>query len=267
MILIPKKPTTPSKKARSNVQGKSSTLPRPTKTDKDKKSTPTNKPKGKKEHSKSKIITEIKKKEDTPEITITVPTMRHTYSGGEISIKNKPKDSPVRIQIDLAEPPPPPPRTGSSSLLSIDGKPSLERSSSRSLNRHAYTRTQSSSNIIFNNEYVQLKKTTESLTNTLQSKVKEIDDAKEDTRKSEALIQKLNIDLQGSQILIQNLQKEYQNEKEKEKSSSVGSVVKRQQKKIKAFKEQLDQCEAENSELKKLLTSLKRQKKKEILKT
>jgi len=186
--------------------------------------------------------------------------MRHSYSATDIPIK-KPKDTTVRIQIDLSEPPPP-----STSSILIDGKPHLERSASRSLNRHAYTRTQSSSNMI-PTEYIQLKKTCESLSNTLQSKQKEIEDAKEETRKNEVLIQKLNIDLQGSQILIQNLQKEYQTIIEKENSSSsVGSVVKRQQKKINAFKEQLDQCEVENSELKKLLTSLKKHKKKEILK-
>jgi len=191
--------------------------------------------------------------------------MRHSFSGGDIPMTKSLKDStPVRIQIDLAEPPPPA-RPNSSALLTIDGKPRLERSSSRSLNRHTYTRTTSTSNLHPNNEFMQLRKTYETLSNALQTKEKEIEDAKEDTRKNEILIQKLNIDLQGSQILIQNLQKEYQTIIEKENSSSsVGSVVKRQQKKIKAYKEQLDSMEAENSELKKLLQSLKKQKNKKM---
>jgi len=179
--------------------------------------------------------------------------------------------SGVRIQIDLAEPPPLRGTTGSSSLLMDgEGKPRLERSSSRSLNRHNYTRSQSNAAVVNSttNEFVQLRKSFETLSQNLESKEKEIEDTKSETIKNEQLVQKLNIDLQGAHILIQNLQKEQQQTKEKESSSSsVGSVVMRQQKKIKAYKEQLDSIEAENTELKKLLQSLKKHKKKDPAKS
>jgi len=176
-----------------------------------------------------------------------------------------PKDTPnVRIPIDLAELPPP--LSPASSIL-LDGKPGLERSSSRSLIRHTYTRTQSSNNLN-PPELILLKQNFDTLSGTLKHKEKEIEDAKFETRKNETLIQKLTIDIQGSHILIQNLQKEHQTIKEKENSSSsVGSVVMRQKKKIRAYKEQLDSVESENADLKKLLQSLRKHNKKKDSKT
>jgi len=237
-----------------------------TKAENFKKSNSTIKPKGgKKEHTKAKTL-EIKKKEhdsSSSSISVSFPSLRHSLDSNLASffkVKSQ-KDTPgsnVRVPIDLAELPPP--LSPSSSIL-LDGKPVLERSSSRSLIRHTYTRP--SSNNLNPPELILFKKNFDSLTSNLKNKEKEIGDAKLETRKNETLIQKLTIDIQGSHILIQNLQKEHQTIKEKENSSSsVGSVVMRQKKKIRAYKEQLDSVESENAELKKLYQSLLKQKKK-----
>jgi len=237
-----------------------------TKSENLKKSNSTIKAKGgKREHTKAKTL-DIKKKEhdSSSSISVSFPSLRHSLDSNLASffkVKSQ-KDTPgsnVRVPIDLAELPPP--LSPSSSIL-LDGKPVLERSSSRSLIRHTYTRP--SSNNLNPPELILFKKNFDSLTSNLKNKEKEIGDAKLETRKNETLIQKLTIDIQGSHILIQNLQKEHQTIKEKENSSSsVGSVVMRQKKKIRAYKEQLDSVESENAELKKLLQILRKHKKKD----
>jgi len=206
---------------------------------------------GKKDHAKTKT-NEVKKHEHS--LSVTLPSLRHSLDSSNIAsffkVKSSPKDpKSVRLPIDLAEPPPP--LSASSSLL--QGKPHLERTSSRSLNRHNYTRTQSTNNLNPASEAIPIRRTFEGLSNTLRDKEKEIVYVKEETRKNEILIQKLTIDLQGSHILIKNLQKEHQTVKvkEKENGNTVGSVMMRQKKKITAYKEQLDSIESENAELKK----------------
>jgi len=166
-----------------------------------------------------------------------------------------------RLPIDLDEPPPP--RVGANAPLIADSsyetKPRLERSLSRSLNRHTYSRSSSSTNV---NEVLHLRKTLELLSQTFEAKEKEVNNNINEKQKQEELVIKLTTDLKGAHILIQTLQKENQTQgQHRDKLAAGGSVVMRQQKKIKMFKEQLEKLESENSELKKELQSLKKKKK------
>jgi len=143
------------------------------------------------------------------------------------------QSAPVRIPIDLAEPPPPQ-RPGSNIPILVDGpfepKPRLERS----LSRHIYSRSTSKVNL---NEALQLRKTLEILSASVEEKEKELEEIKYNKQKQEELVKKLNTDLKGAHILIQTLQKENQVQgQHRDKLAAGGSVAIRQKKKNKSFK-------------------------------
>eukprot|EP01124_Arcella_intermedia_P020215 TRINITY_DN27712_c0_g1_i1.p1 TRINITY_DN27712_c0_g1~~TRINITY_DN27712_c0_g1_i1.p1 ORF type:complete len:814 (-),score=232.17 TRINITY_DN27712_c0_g1_i1:57-2138(-) len=203
------------------------------------------KSKGRKDHTRSKSSGSVEFKVDE-----SMPIDKKHHS------KTHSLNEAPRIQIDLAEPPP----SFTQHNQGGTDKPRLERSLSRSLSRHQYLRTTSTTNV---SEGLHLRKTLDGLIHTLEEKNNKIKENIEEKHALEEQTKKLTVDIKGAHILIQTLQKENQVQGPQRDKMNLagGSVVMRQQKKIKALKEQLEMLQHENSELKKELQAAKKKKK------
>jgi len=93
--------------------------------------------------------------------------------------------------------------------------------------------------------------------NKLAEKDKEQELNNEEKTKIDAQVNKLNMDLKGTHILIQTLQKESLNQTHnREKLVTGNSFFTRHQKKLKSIKDEILALETENEELKKEIATL-----------